>query len=200
MTTREQQKMETRRRILEALVDSLVSVGYSKTSTVEVQERAGVSRGALLHHFPSRAELFEAAVAHLVEHNERALALSAAADPSPKSVHPMRRMIRVLNQAMHSPSYAAELELWAAARTDPDLRTALLKAERKAQRVLRRAVDQLMGEPWTQLPTYSATIDMTIEMLRGLATRRSLYIERAKEVALVEQWSTFAVEMLDRQT
>ena len=198
MTTREQQKMETRRRILDALVDSLVSVGYSKTSTVEVQERAGVSRGALLHHFPSRAELFEAAVAHLVEHNERALAV-AAAEPSPKNVHPMRRMVRTLNQAMHSPSYAAELELWAAARTDADLRAALLKAERKAQRVLRRAVDALMGEPWTRLPTYSSTIDMTIEMLRGLATRRSLHIERAKEEALVEEWSAFASEMLDRQ-
>ena len=66
---REQQRLATRRRIVRAAVDSFEALGYAATTTLEVQRRAGVSRGALLHHFRTRAELVAAAVAELVSQN-----------------------------------------------------------------------------------------------------------------------------------
>lgn len=54
-----------RERLLDATIDCLVELGHARTSTVEVTERAGVSRGAMLHHFPSRADLMAAAVDRL---------------------------------------------------------------------------------------------------------------------------------------
>src|SRR6059058_877642 len=48
---------DSRALILEAAVACLVEDGYAGASTLAVQARAGVSRGRLLHHFPSRAEL-----------------------------------------------------------------------------------------------------------------------------------------------
>ena len=56
-----------RNKLLDATIESLFEVGYFQTSTVAVTERAGVSRGAMLHHFPSKADLIMAASQHIVE-------------------------------------------------------------------------------------------------------------------------------------
>src|SRR5678815_4844104 len=69
--TQQQRREETRRALLDAAVESLIGVGFARTTTLEVQRRADVSRGALLHHFPSKAELLVAAVDHLAEMRAR---------------------------------------------------------------------------------------------------------------------------------
>lgn len=69
--TQQQRREETRRALLDAAVESLIEVGFARTTTLEVQRRAEVSRGALLHHFPSKAELLVAAVDHLAEMRAR---------------------------------------------------------------------------------------------------------------------------------
>ena len=56
-----------RQRLLEATVECLVELGWSGTTTTVVSQRAGVSRGAQLHHFPSKQDLVVAAVEHLAE-------------------------------------------------------------------------------------------------------------------------------------
>ncbi|MGC9544677.1 helix-turn-helix domain-containing protein, partial [Streptomyces sp. UG1] len=53
MTRRDEQRVATRAQIVDAAVESLIEVGVAATTTLEVQRRAGVSRGALLHHFPT---------------------------------------------------------------------------------------------------------------------------------------------------
>jgi AcrR family transcriptional regulator len=191
---RDAQKQETRERILAALVASLVEVGYAQTTTVEVQRRAGISRGALLHHFPSRAALFEAAVRYLVEQNERA-ARDAPMSAEP-GVHPVTRAIRALAYGMSRPAYAAELELWAAARTDAELRAVLRPAERSARRDLSRVIADVFGEPWISAPTFRVVSEVTIELLRGLATSRALRADRAREATIVAQWSELAARLL----
>src|SRR5437764_1294066 len=56
---------ETKRKLMEATVDCLVERGWAGTTTVLVAERAGVSRGAQLHHFRTRGELVAAAVEYV---------------------------------------------------------------------------------------------------------------------------------------
>ncbi len=56
----------TRLRLIEAAVGALVELGYASTTTVEVVRRAGVSRGAMLHHFPTRADLLLATAEHIM--------------------------------------------------------------------------------------------------------------------------------------
>src|SRR3954451_24682385 len=56
----------TRSALLDAAVDCLVRDGYASLTTNEVARRAGVSRGAQLHHFATKAELLSAAVDHLL--------------------------------------------------------------------------------------------------------------------------------------
>ena len=58
--TQEERSAETKKRLLEATIDYLNELGYNKTGTVEIARRAGVSRGALVHHFPSKHDLIVA--------------------------------------------------------------------------------------------------------------------------------------------
>ena len=61
----------TRGKLLDATIDSLVDLGYARTTTVEVGERTGLSRGTQLHHFPSKADLLVAAIEHLAEERSK---------------------------------------------------------------------------------------------------------------------------------
>ena len=58
--TQEERSTETKKRLLEATIDCLNELGFNKTGTVEIARRAGVSRGALVHHFPSKHDLIVA--------------------------------------------------------------------------------------------------------------------------------------------
>ena len=61
----EERSRAMRQRLLEATVDCLVEHGWSGTSTTLVSQRAGVSRGAQLHHYPTKNDLVLAAIDHL---------------------------------------------------------------------------------------------------------------------------------------
>ena len=109
----------TRAALLDAALESLVERGYAATTTIETARRAGVSRGAQLHHFPTKAELLTAAVEHLLE---RRLAefrdALAALDPSRDRLD---AAVDLLWAMFQGPAFVAWVELWIAARTDPEL-------------------------------------------------------------------------------
>lgn len=194
MSKRDEQRDATRARIVDAAVESLIEVGVAATTTLEVQRRAGVSRGALLHHFPSREELFGAAVGLLVARNEQAVRdeLTAA---TPEG-DPLLRSLRVLRAVMRGPSFAAEMELWAVARTDPRLRDVLRQAEGAARRDLYRVVEEVMGPEPTASPAYPTVAELTVQLLRGMAISDVLSREEADRDALLGQWARIVRPLL----
>jgi|SRR5437016_2701812 len=117
--TQAERTASTRAALLAATVDSLVERGYRGTTTSDVARRAGVSYGALLHHFPTKADLLCAAVGHLLE-TRIAEFRKAMADLPPET--PTRdAAIDVLWSMFQGPAFTAWLELSLAARTEPDL-------------------------------------------------------------------------------
>lgn len=194
MSKREEQRAATRARIVRAAADSLVEVGAAATTTVEVQRRAGVSRGALLHHFATHEELFGAAVGRLVQRNEEAV--REELDAAPASGDPLLRALRVLRAVLRRPSFGAELELWAVARTNPPLRQVLRRAEGAARRDLYRVVDELLGTEITRSPGYPLVAELTVQLLRGMAISDVLYREDTDRDRLLEQWVLVARPLL----
>ena len=112
-----------RARLLEATVDCLVERGFAGTSTTLVSERAGVSRGAQLHHFPTKNDLVVAAVEHLTE------CAAPSSRPRPRALpdgpRRTRAVLQMLGDHFTSPVFTAALELWVAARTDATLLAAV---------------------------------------------------------------------------
>ena len=56
-----------RKRVIDAVIECLVDRGYTRTTTAVIASRTGLSRGAILHHFPSRMMLMREAVTYLYE-------------------------------------------------------------------------------------------------------------------------------------
>ncbi|NDZ18976.1 TetR/AcrR family transcriptional regulator [Variovorax sp. WS11] len=155
-----------RERILAAAVQLLIEKGVARTTTLQVQHAADVSRGALLHHFPTHAQLLSATVEELVRRNEQSVHESLARLQGTEGV--VERAIRALSVAAAQPAYMAELELWAIARADSQLRASLLQAERRARKEQERVLGLLFA-PMEKHPSLPAVISTTTEFIRGLA-------------------------------
>ncbi len=184
---------ETRERILGAALECLVQEGYAATTTAAVQQRARVSRGALLHHYPSRASLLVDAVRHLAEQQGDALAQRATAGPASTGSDPT--WLDLLWESFESPLFGAVLELWVAARSDDDLHSALLPYERQIRRRLRGlARAGLVGDP---TPEQDLVLAMTLTYYRGLALTSVLDDDPAKRAALLEGWRRAARLLLE---
>src|SRR5699024_11090972 len=109
-------------RRLDATIDCLGERGWSGTTTTLVSQRAGVSRGAQLHHFPTKRDLVVAAVEYIA--SKRRAELESTADDLP-SDRRTRAVLEILSDQFTSPVFLAALELWVAARTDETLREAV---------------------------------------------------------------------------
>ena len=65
--TQEERSAETRAGLVEATLECLNESGYPRTTLAQIAERAGVTRGALNHHFPSKDDLVVQAIEHLLK-------------------------------------------------------------------------------------------------------------------------------------
>jgi AcrR family transcriptional regulator len=186
----------TRSRILNAAVDCLIESGVAGTTTLAVQHRADVSRGALLHHFPTHAALLAAGVNELVRRNESAVSQSRArARPADSLV----AAVEALAFAARQPAYLAELELWAVARTDTALKQALIAAERSARRDLERVYSHLFGE-WKEAEGYDEAVELTLHFIRGLAISENIHVSARRRERLVTVWAVAMRTLLGAKT
>ena len=124
----EERSAETRRRLLDATVACLFERGYAGTTTTEIASRAGVSRGAQLHHFPKKDELVVSALEHVFELRLAEMSAAIAEPPSGSREHRLAVLIDAMWPMFKGPTFYAWLELVVASRTDPALNDAVRAA------------------------------------------------------------------------
>jgi AcrR family transcriptional regulator len=132
--TQQERSAAMRRRLLDATIDCLVQYGYAGTTTTRVTELAGVTRGAQVHHFPTRADLVAAAVRHLAA--RRAELAFEKIDAVRRAPDPIDAALDLMWEIHQGPVQYATIEMWVAARTDPELREQLTAAEPEARAAL----------------------------------------------------------------
>lgn len=154
-------------------MESLIEVGFARTTTLEVQKRAGVSRGALLHHFPSKAVLLTAAIDHLAEMRGREL--KARAQTLPVGGERVDAVLALLWECFGGALFQVAVELRAAARTDAELRVALTAAERVLRDRIVQQSRNLFGPAIGDQPGFERAIDLTLQLMIGLAMTAMLH-------------------------
>ncbi|MFC0533431.1 TetR/AcrR family transcriptional regulator [Phytohabitans kaempferiae] len=175
----------TQARLLEATVECLVERGWSGTTTTVVATMAGVSRGAQLHHYPTKASLVMAAVEHLAERRAEEIRNEAAAlPPGPQRLD---GVVDMLAAAFTGPLYVAALEVWIAARTDAELRAALVPLEARVGREMHRLTVELLGAD-ERAPGVREAVQATLDLLRGLGVANLLSDDTARRTALLSAW------------
>ena len=185
--TYEERSAAMRLRLLDATIESLAEKGFGATTTLEVQQRAGVSRGALLHHYASRMELMIAAVEHLTR--ERLAALHALAAQAPPRAGRIEWAVRVLwTETFEGPLFTAALELWLAARNDVELRTALVPLERSLGAAINEVAAEVFGPAVATHPQFATVLEIYLDAMRGAAARQVLRSPNSDE-RLLAGWT-----------
>ncbi|WP_161894587.1 TetR/AcrR family transcriptional regulator [Gordonia spumicola] len=157
---------QTRNTILEAAAKVLFEEGYSAATTLHIQQVAGVSRGRLLHHFPSRELLLTAAVHHLAQ--VRIAELTAGVTIPDALEERIAFAVAAMWEITGQSCFWATMELWMGARTaNPELREALSGVERTMLGILRDRADELFGPEVTSLPDYRRTREVMLTSMRG---------------------------------
>jgi AcrR family transcriptional regulator len=184
-----------RARLLEATVDLLVEKGFAGTSTTLVSERAGVSRGAQLHHFPTKNDLVVAAVEHLTE--RRGAELAAAVAELPAGGRRTRAVVDTLGDHFSSPVFAAALELWVAARTDAELLAAVGPLEQRVGRETHRMTVAALGADESR-PGVRELVQATLDLVRGLGLASTITDDSARRRRILREWADLLDRELDR--
>ncbi len=175
-----------RQRLLEATVECLVEHGWSGTSTTLVSQRAGVSRGAQLHHFPTKNDLVLAAVEHLA--TLRQAELLAGETDLPEGPSRTRAVLEVLSDLFTGPVFTAALELWVAARTDAALHEAVLGLEARVGRAAHQSTVEALGVD-ESLPGNRELVQATLDLVRGLGLANTMSDDAARRRRILDQWA-----------
>lgn len=189
--TQQERTAATRTRVLEATLGSLIEHGYAATTISRVQERAGVARGTLLHHFPTRASLLVAVVEDVAA--RRLLVLADQAERS--SAGDWDGAVDLIWADLQSPVFLAVLELWVAARTDHDLRDALVPVERTVFESVHRAVTSVVADDDPRVPTL---VQFTIDLLTGSTMTTLLVDDDRPQRVLLDRWRRALPVLLGR--
>ncbi|MFE4175067.1 TetR/AcrR family transcriptional regulator [Streptomyces sp. NPDC056909] len=198
----------TRRRLLEAAVACLAEYGWAGSTVSVVAERAGVSRGAAQHHFPTREDLFTAAVEYVAE--ERSSALRALVPAGPGHRHEAVAGIVALYTG---PLFRAALHLWVAASAasaasgasvasdasdEERLRPRVTELEARIGREAHRTAVELLGAD-ESVPGVRETVQGLLDMARGLGLATLLTDDRRRRERVIAQWSRILDAVLPEQ-
>jgi AcrR family transcriptional regulator len=174
----------TREALLDATLECLVQDGYANTTTARVAERAGVSRGAHLHHFQTRDALLAAAADHLTR--RRGERLLEAADALPDGADRVRRGLDLLWDSYANPLYQASLDLWNHGRTDAELRRHLIPIERRLDRQTVELSRRLFPDAAAR-PDFEHVIELALATIRGLVVLDTLHADGTRAA---KQWES----------
>ncbi len=175
----------TRLALLEAAVGCLAEVGWSASTVTVVAERAGVSRGAAQHHFPTREDLFIAAVDHMTAVRAAEIRAHIRDDGEPIST---RRVVEMIVELHTGELFRAALALWVASSAEPHLRDRVVALESRIGRQVHRATVQLLGVDDDD-PGVRALIQATLDLARGLGLANLLTDDRRRRGPIITQWA-----------
>ncbi|MEK2493278.1 TetR/AcrR family transcriptional regulator [Kitasatospora purpeofusca] len=187
-TPQQDRSRATRARLLAAAVDCLAELGRHGSTVAVVAERAGVSRGAAQHHFPTRDDLFTAAVEHVTA--ERLAAVRAHADTLPPP-GPARTeaVVDMIVRLYTGPLFRAALQLWAAAATEEPLREGIVRLEGHVGREAHRAAVEFLGADESR-PGVRETVQATLDLARGLGLANLLTDDSLRRSGVIRQWAS----------
>ncbi|MFE0775306.1 TetR/AcrR family transcriptional regulator [Streptomyces sp. NPDC058861] len=177
----------TRQRLLEAAVSCLAEHGWAGSTVSVVAERAGVSRGAAQHHFPTREDLFTAAVEYVAEERSQALRALPSDDRA--------AAVAALVDLYTGPLFRAALHLWVAATGEDQLRARVTELEARVGRESHRIAVDVLGADESR-PGVRETVQGLLDMARGLGLATLLTDDRARRERVVAQWARLVNEAL----
>ncbi|MGU3435686.1 TetR/AcrR family transcriptional regulator [Actinomycetes bacterium M1A6_2h] len=185
-TPKQDRSRATRQRLLEATIESLAQAGWNATTVGVVAERAGVSRGATQHHFPTREDLITAALEYMFD--ERTDVARREAELIPAGPGRTKIVVERLVEYYTGPMFKAALQVWTAASADPELRDRIVPLEEKFGRRAHRMAVENLGVDDSD-PAVHRLVQATLDLARGLGLADVLTDDAKRRSEVVRAWA-----------
>jgi len=179
-----QKSASTRTQIIEAAIKCFIDSGYSRTTTTLIAEKAGLSRGAMLHHFPSKLAVVRAAVEYL--HAKRLRAFRKAVTKPILDGDHVRQSVEAYWQHVRHPMFVAFFELAVAARTDKELAEILRPAQEAFEREWYQAAVDSFPEWKGRGDKFDLALDLAHYVLEGMAISFLTHRETERDKRVIE--------------
>jgi AcrR family transcriptional regulator len=164
----------------------LADLGYQASTVAVVAEHAGVSRGAAQHHFPTREDLFTAALEHVTAVRAEQMKQQFAELPGGRP--DTDTIVDVLFTLFTGQMFRAALALWVAAANEPALRAQIVPLEARIGREMHRIVVELLGADERE-PGVRESVQATLDLARGLGLANLLTDDSRRRAGIAAQWS-----------
>lgn len=177
---------ETRGRILDAAFAVLKERGFAGLTTPEVAQRAGVSRGALVHHFPSKLELVTAAMEHVF-----GIALADGlrlAESARHSGNPAQALLKDTQAFYFSDCFAVGLDMLLAGGKDPALKDTAVAVVHNYRRPVERQWLAVIEELGLSAELSEDLLLLTVSLVRGFGVRHLWAPDPAQVQRLLRLW------------
>jgi len=183
----------TRQRLLDATIDVLATDGWAACSVGVVATRAGVSRGAAQHHFPTREDLITAALEHAFE----VLTLRAVEETNrlPQGEGRIEVAVSTAVEFYTGIEFKAALQVWCAAASDQALKELILPLEGRFGVAAHRMTVQMLGVDGSD-PRIHRLVQATLDFARGLGLADTLSDDSARRKQVVSTWAQVLHESL----
>ena len=150
-----------------------------------------------MHHFSSKADLMVNAVRHLAAQRGENLRRQAA--ELPEGHDRVSQAMDLLWETFAGPLFTATLELWTAARTDPELKAAVYAWERSLREDLTAAMHDLFGIEMASREQFADAVEVTLQFMRGAALTSILRSDRKKQQGVIDQWKVVFAWLLEEE-
>ncbi len=173
--------LRTRTRILRAAMSQMALVGYHGADNACIAAAAGLTRGALLYHFPVREDLVLALIPYI---EAERIALFEQAAVAPAGVDASEHAIDSYWKLLHETPFLAFAELEAAARADDMIRLALSDAQNRFDRAQLGGRFNALAQAGID-PRFQASRDLGRFLLEGLARGAMTYDQTRRADRLI---------------
>ncbi|WP_333619043.1 TetR/AcrR family transcriptional regulator [Dietzia sp.] len=178
----------TRDSLLSATIEMLAGSGWPVTTVGAVAERAGVSRGAAQHHFPTREDLMIAALEDMVIKRSAQLDETFGTERPDTEPERTRSVVRHISEHFTGDLFKAALQVWTAASADPALRARIVPSEAQLSRHLYDLVATTLRADMSDQRT-RRMIRATLDLARGLGLAEVLIDDAARRVGELDAWA-----------
>ena len=187
----ETRSAETRQKLLDAAISSIQERGYHGTTLTAVSKRAGLTRGALQHHFGQRkvnlmTETAEQAYRQLQTRYVSSIEQCKSRSPADAA----RGLFNDLAELFETPESMALIEIWMASRGDQELAKAVLSTI--------HGIDREVTKSWNQLFSGLPRGDLYRGIGRSLSSGLPLELLIHRDPALLRRVAIFVGELVAR--
>lgn len=186
-----------RETLIESALDVIHDLGYRSATTIEFSRRAGVSRGALLHHFPTRSDIIIAAMEKLLR--EATLEIRRVADKVACGDVSLEEFVDFLWMIFSGRFFYISLEFINEARTDPDLRSRMIPVVQDFHTALDGIWSEFEKRDNDQPRSTDVALKLTVCLVRGMGVQTVLKDDPAYFKSLLEAWKTVLPQLVHGQ-